>query len=164
MALTPKQQLFVSAYLTCWNATKAARLAGYSEKYLHTNANKILQNPLINDAVNSKLVELKVSKPAQVASRKKNRASKYVYLIGAENGLVKIGVAVNVADRLRFLDTASPVGLHSIFYFRDDDAKKTEGVLHRQFSAKRVKGEWFELSPDDIDKIITVYGKTKTTH
>lgn len=31
-ALKPKQKLFVSEYLNCWNATKAAENAGYSKK------------------------------------------------------------------------------------------------------------------------------------
>lgn len=53
--LTDKQQLFVYAYLQCWNATKAARQAGYSEKYLHTNANKILQNTTVQAEIEQQL-------------------------------------------------------------------------------------------------------------
>lgn len=53
--LTDKQKAFVYGYLSCWNATKAAREAGYSEKYLHTNANKILQNTTVQAEIRARL-------------------------------------------------------------------------------------------------------------
>ena len=46
--LTPKQELFVSAYLKTGNATEAAKKAGYSEKYAGQNADKLLKNTNIS--------------------------------------------------------------------------------------------------------------------
>lgn len=47
MGLTAKQRVFVSEYLIDFNATRAARAAGYAGRYLHTNASKLLQNTTI---------------------------------------------------------------------------------------------------------------------
>ncbi|MBQ9096850.1 MAG: terminase small subunit [Clostridia bacterium] len=45
--MTDRQKRFCEEYLTELNATQAAIRAGYSEKYAHTNANKLLQNTTI---------------------------------------------------------------------------------------------------------------------
>lgn len=55
MALTKKRRIFVEEYLKCWNATEAARRAGYAERYLHTNAPKLLQNTTIAEAIQERL-------------------------------------------------------------------------------------------------------------
>lgn len=60
-ALTNKQRVFVTEYLKCWNATEAARRAGYAKKYLHTNASKLLQNTTISEAIEAKKTELMMS-------------------------------------------------------------------------------------------------------
>lgn len=49
--MTARQQLFCEEYLTDLNATQAAIRAGYSEKYAHTNAAKLLQNTTIKEYI-----------------------------------------------------------------------------------------------------------------
>ncbi len=49
--MTAKQQRFCDEYLIDLNATQAAIRAGYSEKYAHTNANKLLQNTTIKEYI-----------------------------------------------------------------------------------------------------------------
>lgn len=61
MSLSKKQRAFVNAYVKCWNATKAAREAGYTGAYLHTNASKLLQNTTIAEAIQEKIDELTMS-------------------------------------------------------------------------------------------------------
>lgn len=39
-----RQKAFSEHYVVCRNATQAARLAGYSERYAGTNADKLLKN------------------------------------------------------------------------------------------------------------------------
>ena len=58
MALTGKQRAFINEYLICWNATEAARRAGYAEKYLNTNANKLLQNTTIMAEIQRRIEEM----------------------------------------------------------------------------------------------------------
>lgn len=55
--MTEKQKLFCDEYLTDLNATQAAIRAGYSEKYAHTNANKLLQNTTIKEYIKKRLAE-----------------------------------------------------------------------------------------------------------
>jgi phage terminase small subunit len=51
MALTDRQQLFVSHYVVCWNATEAAKKAGYSEKTARSIGSENLTKPDIAAAI-----------------------------------------------------------------------------------------------------------------
>ena len=55
--LTAKQQRFCDEYLIDLNATQAAIRAGYSEKYAHTNATKLLQITTIKDFIAERMAE-----------------------------------------------------------------------------------------------------------
>ena len=85
--------------------------------------------------------------------KRKNKKSEFVYLISSKNGLTKIGIAKDVQSRLSSLNTASPIELSLLFYFNPKNARKAEEELHKRFSIKRVKGEWFNLSDGDISWI-----------
>ena len=60
MALSAKQQAFVEHYLRCWNASEAARLAGYSEKTAGSIGYENLKKPQISEAIQERLAELKM--------------------------------------------------------------------------------------------------------
>jgi phage terminase small subunit len=49
--LTNRQQAFIREYLVDLNASAAARRAGYSPRYINTNAQKLLQNTTIQAAI-----------------------------------------------------------------------------------------------------------------
>lgn len=55
--MTPKQKRFCDEYLIDLNATQAAIRAGYSEKYAHTNATKLLQITTIKDFIAARMAE-----------------------------------------------------------------------------------------------------------
>lgn len=57
MTLTNKQEAFVNAYLTCWNATKAAIAAGYSEKTARQIGSENLAKPDIASRVRARIAE-----------------------------------------------------------------------------------------------------------
>lgn len=72
-----------------------------------------------------------------------------VYFIEAVDlGLVKIGTASSPKERLIDLQTASPSPLRLIREI--PGSFKTEHDLHVRFNEKRIRGEWFSLSRDDI--------------
>ena len=77
----------------------------------------------------------------------------FVYAIGCELGLVKIGKANNPEMRLAALQTGSPVQL-SILGIRQFDTPEqaiiAERELHTEFGAKRKHGEWFSLTEGDL--------------
>ncbi len=85
---------------------------------------------------------------AIVAQR--DRASGSVYLIRAENGLYKIGKAVNVAVRLQSLAAAIPMKWEMVHSFRAANHSTAEWRLHKRFADKREVGEWFRLSREDV--------------
>ena len=49
--LLPKQRAFVEHYAACGNATEAARLAGYSERYANRFARQLLDKPHVREAL-----------------------------------------------------------------------------------------------------------------
>lgn len=55
--MTAKQMRFCDEYLIDLNATQAAIRAGYSEKYAHTNAAKLLQITTIKDFLAQRMAE-----------------------------------------------------------------------------------------------------------
>lgn len=61
MTLTTKQQAFVEHYLRTWNASEAARLAGYSEKSARLIGHENLTKPDIQTAIQERLAELRMS-------------------------------------------------------------------------------------------------------
>jgi len=70
-----------------------------------------------------------------------------VYFIqGAGSGLIKIGFASNLKQRLSALKTGSPVPL-TILAHRPGDEEE-EAWLHSQLAAHRAHGEWFQPHED----------------
>lgn len=60
--LTVKQKKFADEYVKTGNATEAAIKAGYSDKYAHTNANKLLQNTTIKKCIDAQMQKLEDDK------------------------------------------------------------------------------------------------------
>lgn len=59
--LTKKQIVFIEAYLTSWNATQAAKIAGYSERSAYSIGSENLKKPEISEAIKERVAELKAS-------------------------------------------------------------------------------------------------------
>lgn len=57
MALTNKQQAFINAYLECWNASEAARRAGYSVKTAGAIGAENLTKPEISEEIQRRIQE-----------------------------------------------------------------------------------------------------------
>lgn len=58
MGLTARQQAFVNEYLTCWNASEAARRAGYSERTANEQGSRLLANVSISDEIQRRVSEM----------------------------------------------------------------------------------------------------------
>ena len=61
MALTSKQQAFVAEYLKCWNASEAARRAGYSEHTASEQGSRLLANVSISAEIERRKAEITMS-------------------------------------------------------------------------------------------------------
>lgn len=83
----------------------------------------------------------------------------YVYLIGNSEGYVKIGFSGNPEKRLAQLKT----GCHSaVLLYKFIGTMQDEKHLHALFSNKKISNEWFSLSNQDIELIISFFENKKT--
>lgn len=164
--VTPKQERFITEYLKLFNATEAARRAGFrgSENTLAVQGHRLLKHPLINERLKAYLAEHNEGVATLVTDRggftqERNHRVGYVYLVREPLGRVKIGKAVDVQQRLSVLNTGSPYELEIVAVIPSSNMRKLENELHRKFAAKRVRREWFELSDEDISEVIQQYGE-----
>ncbi len=76
-----------------------------------------------------------------------------VYLIGIpDEGLYKIGYTTrNIDKRIDEVQTGNPKKIEMIELFETKHHVKLEGWMHRLYAPKRLEGEWFELTSEDID-------------
>lgn len=151
--LTRKQRVFVEAYISNgYNGTQAAIAAGYSKGAARVIASENLKKSYIASAIETRLAAI----PPSV---KQKRISCYLYLMLAENGLVKIGIATHPQKRLGVINVASPIEVKLLDSFPDTSAFDSEQELHAMFKNKRVRGEWYSLAEEDIALIRRRYGR-----
>ena len=59
--LNPKQRAFIEHYLTCWNASEAARRAGYSAHTANEQGARLLANVSVKAAIERRIGELRAT-------------------------------------------------------------------------------------------------------
>ncbi len=91
--LTGKQQQFVNEYLCCFNATEAARRAGYSEKTASEIGYENLRKPQIAEAIKRRLAETAMSAD-EVVMRLAEHARSDIghFLHQDENGEIRVAL------------------------------------------------------------------------
>jgi hypothetical protein len=80
----------------------------------------------------------------------------YVYVIRSEYGF-KIGKTVNLRERTRLFSVKLPFPISIEHYAWFDDYTFAESRFHRMFADKRLEGEWFDLTSEDLE-VIRGYG------
>jgi hypothetical protein len=78
----------------------------------------------------------------------------YLYVIGAESGPYKIGIANDPYHRLRNLQTGNPNVLSCLILAKDDCAPRYERVAHQSLREFLVSGEWFDTSLENIKSVL----------
>ena len=76
--------------------------------------------------------------------------SSYVYFLrnsGTEQ--VKIGRTKNIDNRIKQLQTGNSGKLFYDFYIETSNSNLLEKTLHKKFSDKRIRGEWFKISQNE---------------
>lgn len=76
----------------------------------------------------------------------------YVYLLKDDNDNYKIGLTKNLESRMKSF-TSLPYKIELIHYFESNNMSSDERKLHNKFSDKRISGEWFKLSTEDVEYI-----------
>lgn len=73
------------------------------------------------------------------------------FIQGVDGGPIKIGVSLDPEERLRSLQTASPVRLRIIGLVRGGPS--VEGAFHDRLARHRLHGEWFVDAPEVLAAI-----------
>jgi len=72
---------------------------------------------------------------------------------------VKIGYSNENSPLKRFeqFKIYAPYGCEILGFIESHEAQELEVILHNKFSSKRLKGEWFEISIEEIEAQINLY-------
>jgi hypothetical protein len=82
-----------------------------------------------------------------------------LYLFGnRELGWYKIGISKNIDQRFRQIAKGLPFPLERIrcWICNRDSPEIAESSLHSRFKEKRLRGEWFAFSPEDLQELFAV--------
>ena len=73
----------------------------------------------------------------------------YVYLISG-GGFYKIGWAKVTPKRHKEITAKLPFDTEVLHTIKSDNARALESLWHRHFKGQRVRGEWFDLTNEDV--------------
>lgn len=89
---------------------------------------------------------------SSVYSRKNKKQKRCYLMIDSTTGYVKIGKSIDPEKREKTLQCEKPT-IKLLHYFEGDH----ESELHRKYSKKRIRGEWFNINNTIINNIIKKY-------
>ena len=86
-----------------------------------------------------------------------NKKDGFIYVIyfkdtGGEF-FYKIGLATDLRNRIKQHQTSTPFNIYIAISYYCEDMGKEEKILHEMFSKERIKGEWFKLGTNELEKI-----------
>lgn len=90
------------------------------------------------------------------ARQSQQQAGGYVYVIATDQGAHKIGMAVDVAKRVKDLAGMVPHPIEVVVSIATDDRRLLEQRLHECFADRRLRGEWFALTETDLDALMAI--------
>ena len=75
----------------------------------------------------------------------------YLYVIGTKTNRQKIGFSADVEKRLSSIQTGNPEQLyiHHKIECATEKTRPLEKKIHAELSYKRIKGEWFDMTPEE---------------
>lgn len=75
----------------------------------------------------------------------------YIYVIGNDTNRQKIGISRDVEKRLKTLQTGNPdkLKIHYKIECPYEKTRKLEKKIHTELNYKKLKGEWFNMTPDE---------------
>lgn len=98
-----------------------------------------------------KMFSKKTEIPKEKAYRKGRKGRKgYVYLLKSPSKAYKIGLSSNPEQRLKNFGIQLPFEVQFEHLISTNNMYRLEKELHTKFASKRINGEWFNLSDDDV--------------
>lgn len=81
--------------------------------------------------------------------------SKVYFIQAGKEDVFKIGITNgSPTKRLAMLQTGNHLQLSVYAYVSANDAREVEARIHQQYAHRRLAGEWFNLTPDEVERII----------
>lgn len=74
----------------------------------------------------------------------------YVYVLKSDSGHYKIGRTSDPDDRLKTFTVKLPMEVKYLMLISTFNMSQLEAMFHRRFDHKRINGEWFDLSHNDL--------------
>jgi len=127
-------------------------------KWLYTGKRKFLipfYNWFVAYINKQKKISDKEERECREKSKKINNKkieNGWIYLLKSKN-LYKIGRAKNIQSRIKTYKTENPFGIKIIIQKKVNDYIGIEIKLLKMFNEKQIRGEWFKLNKDDINRI-----------
>lgn len=110
MSITRKRQAFVEEYLQCWNATRAAIAAGYSERSAKTTSHRLMENADVREAIQARVSE-KAMGADEVLLRLADQAKATMedFVTVEENGDIRFDLEkARLSGKIHLIKTISP--------------------------------------------------------
>lgn len=85
--------------------------------------------------------------------KKKAEKPGFVYLLKSDKGHYKIGRTVNPESRSKTFGIQLPFDVTFECLIETQNMFALEAELHARFADKRTTGEWFDLTPEDVEYI-----------
>lgn len=101
---------------------------------------------------------LSVPEREETTSESTRDRSGYVYLLKSDSGSYKIGRSKRPDDRLATFSVKLPFPVRYVCLLKSEDMYSLEKELHARFEQRRIDGEWFALSQEDISYIKSLGG------
>jgi Meiotically up-regulated gene 113 len=98
----------------------------------------------------------------QSSSVKPQSRRGFVYILQCED-TYKIGYTDNPRKRLRALSVKSPFPMYVRLLIPSNDMIGLEATLHQRFEKQWQRGEWFHLSPSDLEALRQDYPTSDAT-
>jgi hypothetical protein len=117
-----------------------------AEQYLERNSDEDIERrweQRIEELDNSSLSW------AKRETRQKAKTAGYVYLISG-GGYYKIGKTTNLQDRRKQIGLQLPFEVSLRHAIQAEDIDRLEIYWHERFAGKRLNGEWFALTAEDV--------------
>lgn len=135
----------------------------YENKLRALEMKEVRKNPFVN--IKAMVAEMdeciewaKSYRPEPKPTFTRKVRAGYVYLVQEPKGTYKIGRALDVQDRMRTFGIKLPYKVDLLAVIQSGDYVATEQELHFKFAEKRVDGEWFALTDEDVAYIKSLAG------
>lgn len=165
--MTEKQKRFCDEYIIDLNATQAAIRAGYAEKYAHTNASKLLQNPNVKEFISNRMAEKEKELIADqnevlkylTSVMRGESQSEIVVVEGTGEGTSCATHIQKAPDEKERLKAAELLGKRYGLYTEENE--KNARIEKLKAEVARIKGESSDDSKDEDGFIEALRGEAK---